>query len=108
MVERIFPGHCLGLFQRNPVQSCIHGDTSLALLQTEIGNHLRGRRSAAAKLMESRGKESRMANSAFITAFTPHKLEVSDDLLPSRKRLFREQVGQVIRIRTAKFVNLTR
>ena len=42
VVQRILGGHCLGLLQRNPVESCIHGDTSLAVLQTKVGNHLGG------------------------------------------------------------------
>ena len=42
VVELILGGHCLGLLQRNPVESCIHGDTSFAVLQTKVGNQLGG------------------------------------------------------------------
>jgi hypothetical protein len=42
VVERIFRGHCLGLFQRNPVKSCIHGDMSFAVLQAKVRNHVGG------------------------------------------------------------------
>ena len=38
VVERVFCGHRLGLFQRNAIESSIHGDTSFAVLQTKIGN----------------------------------------------------------------------
>jgi hypothetical protein len=42
VVELILGGHCLGLLQRNPVESCVRGDTSLAVLQTKVGNQLGG------------------------------------------------------------------
>ncbi len=42
VVELILGGHCLGLLQRNPVESCIHGDTPFAVLQTKVGNHSGG------------------------------------------------------------------
>jgi len=42
VVQCILGGHCLGLFQRNPVEGCIHGDASFAVLQTKVGNHLGG------------------------------------------------------------------
>ena len=42
VVKLILGGHCLGLFQRNPVEGCIHGDTPFTVLQTKVGNHLGG------------------------------------------------------------------
>ena len=42
VVELILGGHCLGLLQRDPVESCIHGDASFAVLQTKVGNQLGG------------------------------------------------------------------
>ncbi len=42
VVERIFRGHRLGLFQRNPDEDSIHGDTSFAVLLTKVRYH-RGR-----------------------------------------------------------------
>ena len=42
MVERIFRRHCPGLFLRNPVQSCIEGDTAFAMFGSKVRNQLGG------------------------------------------------------------------
>jgi len=42
VVEGIFRGHGLGLFQCNAVERGIHGDTPFSVLQTKVGNHLGG------------------------------------------------------------------
>ncbi len=42
MVEPIFRGHRLGLFQRNPVESSVRGDVPFAVLQAKFRYHLGG------------------------------------------------------------------
>jgi hypothetical protein len=66
VVERIFRGHRLGLFQRNPVKSCIHVTCPSPCFRRKSEIMSAGEDSAAAKPLKSRTNESKMANSGFM------------------------------------------
>ena len=43
MIEAVFCGHRLGLFQRNPAKGGIHNDMTFAVLQAKVRIQLGGR-----------------------------------------------------------------